>query len=219
VTDRPIRVVLEITLKKSFASAIDWPGWCRAGKTADAALEVLAAYESRYRRAIRSAAVALPEGASDRLDVVERVDGNGTTEFGAPGIVAAAEREPTERAAAERLVAILASAWAIFDRTAAAAPPTLRKGPRGGGRDTAKIVDHVLGADHAYATAAGIKVPRPSPEEPASVAVLRTAMLDLIRIPSDGSPLHGRWTVRYLARRSAWHVLDHAWEIEDRSDS
>jgi hypothetical protein len=26
-----------------------------------------------------------------------------------------------------------------------------------------------------------------------------------------------RWTARYYVRRSAWHVLDHAWEIEDRA--
>src|SRR5438067_302187 len=24
------------------------------------------------------------------------------------------------------------------------------------------------------------------------------------------------WPVRYAARRMAWHVLDHAWEMEDR---
>jgi hypothetical protein len=25
-----------------------------------------------------------------------------------------------------------------------------------------------------------------------------------------------RWPARYYVRRAAWHVLDHAWEIEDR---
>jgi hypothetical protein len=25
-----------------------------------------------------------------------------------------------------------------------------------------------------------------------------------------------RWTPRFYVRYSAWHILDHAWEIEDR---
>ena len=36
---------------------------------------------------------------------------------------------------------------------------------------------------------------------------------------SNGSPPVERgWPQRYAARRIAWHALDHAWEIEDRSD-
>jgi hypothetical protein len=31
-------------------------------------------------------------------------------------------------------------------------------------------------------------------------------------MPGDGRP------PRYAIRRIAWHVLDHAWEIEDKSD-
>jgi hypothetical protein len=44
-------------------------------------------------------------------------------------------------------------------------------------------------------------------------------MLEVLGRPSDGSPLADRkWTARYAARRIAWHALDHAWEIEDRSE-
>jgi hypothetical protein len=43
-------------------------------------------------------------------------------------------------------------------------------------------------------------------------------VLDILGKASDGSPLADRkWTQRYAARRIAWHALDHAWEMEDRS--
>jgi hypothetical protein len=108
------------------------------------------------------------------------------------------------------------AAWAELDRVAAAAPESLRKGPRGGGRDRSKIVAHVNEADGAYAQVMGIKA---KPDDRAGVLAMRDAMLDVLRTPSDGSPIAGRkWTPRYAARRIAWHALDHAWEIEDRTD-
>ncbi|MEA2537858.1 MAG: hypothetical protein QOF11_2092, partial [Chloroflexota bacterium] len=111
------------------------------------------------------------------------------------------------------------AAWVVFDRVAAAAPAELRKGPRGGGRNTAKIVGHVIEADHAYAREVGVRLRPPSPGDRAAVEAERAAMLEVIRQPSDGSPLADRrWTTRYAARRIAWHALDHAWEIEDRTD-
>lgn len=108
------------------------------------------------------------------------------------------------------------AAWTTFNETAASAPTELRKGPRGGGRDTAKMVDHVVGAEQAYATRLGVRVRMPDPADAGAVAELRAAILAPLSQPSDGSPID-RWTQRYAARRIAWHALDHAWEIEDRS--
>lgn len=218
MSDGVLRVVIETTPKKAFATAVDWPGWSRAGKTPELALEVLAAYEPRYRAAIQAAAARLPADAGARFEIIERLEGNATTAFGAPGVIADADGQPTDRAAAMRLADFLDTAWATFDRTAKAAPASLRNGPRGGGRDTAKIVDHVNAADHGYAGAVGIRISPPRSDDPASVRTLRAAMLEIVRTPSDGSPVHKRWTVRFLVRRSAWHALDHAWEIEDRSE-
>jgi hypothetical protein len=218
VSDEALRVVLETTPKKAFATAIEWPGWSRAGKTPDLAMEALAAYEPRYREAVRSAPGRLAADAAARIEVIERLDGNATTAFGAPGVIAEADRTPIDRATATKLAEFLETAWATFDRTAKTAPATLRKGPRGGGRDTAKIVDHVNATDHGYAGAVGIRISPPRSDNPASVDALRAAMLDVVRTPSDGSPIHKTWTVRFLVRRSAWHALDHAWEIEDRTE-
>jgi hypothetical protein len=46
----------------------------------------------------------------------------------------------------------------------------------------------------------------------------RKAITDAIRASAGGTQFgEKRWPPRYVARRMAWHLLDHAWEIEDRS--
>jgi hypothetical protein len=134
--------------------------------------------------------------------------------------VTAHDRRPTSRAEADRLRRLVEAAWGLFDRVAAIAPAELRKGPRGGGRDRDKIVDHVIGSDHAYCHEMGLHVAGPSRADPATIKSMRVAMLDLLGQASDGSPLGGRkWPPRYAAGRIAWHALDHAWEIEDRTEA
>jgi len=212
-----IAVAVETTPKKTFATAVDWPGWSRAAKTEADALAALMSYADRYALVAAAAGESLPTDAL-QLDLAESGPGNATTEFGAPGRVADADRRPTTPAEADRLARIVAATWAALDTSVATAPEILRKGPRGGGRDTAKIVEHALMADHAYAREMGLRLPAPSASDPKSVAALRAAILTTLRRPSDGAPLAGRkWPARYAAARIAWHTLDHAWEIEDRS--
>jgi hypothetical protein len=211
-----IAVALETTPKRAFATAVDWPGWSRSGKSADLALEALAAYAARYRPITAAAGEALPSDPG--FEVVETAAGGSGTEFGVPSRVTDADRRPTSPDEADRLARLVRAAWDHFDRTRSSAPAELRKGPRGGGRDTAKMVGHVLEADHAYAREIGLRVRPPADDE--AVAALRAAVLEVLRRPSDGSPLADRrWTARYAAQRIAWHALDHSWEIEDRSDS
>ena len=212
-----IAVTIEATPKRAFARSTDWPGWARGGRTEEAALAALAATASRY------AAVAAEVGApfvAATYEVVERTPGSATTDFGVPSVITAFDRRPVDAAEAARLVRFVEAAWAVFERVAAAAPPELRTGPRGGGRDRDKMVRHVDDADHAYAQVLGIKVPAPDRAIPSTVAAMRAAMLEALSRPSDGSPIAGRkWPPRYAASRIAWHALDHAWEIEDRTDS
>jgi creatinine amidohydrolase/Fe(II)-dependent formamide hydrolase-like protein len=216
---KSIPVTIERSPKKTFASAVDWPGWSRPGKTAELALEALAAYAPRY------AVVAAAEHrrfaatvSADDLEVVERTTGGAGTEFGVPS-------HPTEHDAVEmdadeaaRRAGLVAAAWSLFDRTAAQAPEELRKGPRGGGRNTSKVIAHVMEADRAYAREMGIKAAEFAPDDRPAIEAMRTQMLDVLRAARDGAPLAGRrWPARYAAHRIAWHALDHAWEIEDRS--
>jgi hypothetical protein len=209
-----LRVLVESTPKKVFVAALDWPGLARSGKDEGQAIEAFLDHLGRYAPVAEAAGQRFPTDDVE-LDVVERHEGGASTEFGVPGVTGDADRLPVDAAEARRLAAIVGASWAAFDRVAAAAPEDLRKGPRGGGRDTSKILAHVNDADGGYANQLGIKGPANDRE---AVLARRAAMLEILRAPSDGSPIAGRrWTPRYAARRIAWHALDHAWEIEDRS--
>jgi hypothetical protein len=215
-----IAITIEATPKMAFASAADWPGWSRSGKTEELALEVLTAYAARYRPVAEAAGVDYPERVEvEDLEVVGRLDGSTGTEFGVPSQPTDHDRRPLTPADAERLARIVAAAWSAFDRIAAAAPEELRKGPRGGGRNTSKVIAHVMDADRAYANEIGIKIRQFAPGDRAPVSGMRAAMLDVLRGARTGEPLGGRrWPARYAAHRIAWHALDHAWEIEDRTE-
>lgn len=213
-----ITVSLERGQKRVFACALDWPGWCRSDKTEDAAFDALVATAPRYAPVAQEAGTAFPDIHRDTLLLVERVEGSaGYTDFGVPGVILARDREPWSGADAERQVGLLRAAWTVFDRIAAVTPPELRKGPRGGGRDRDKIIDHVLGAEMAYARKLGIKQRQPARDDRAAIATLRDSISAALQSASDDGV--ARWPPRYAVRRIAWHVLDHAWEMEDRRTS
>lgn len=202
-----ITVVVEVGSKKVFASALGFPGWARSGRTETDAIEALLAYAPRFAPVAAIAGVDLPQ--SFTVSVVERVDGNATTDFGAPAVPAAAESDPGDAAQRARAAALVAAAWDEFARIECNAPRELRKGPRGGGRDTDAIREHVLEAEQAYKGKLGIRGITDS-------ELVRRAMLVAIR---EGRPpaQPNQWPSAYAARRIAWHALDHAWEIQDRS--
>ena len=214
----PTAVYLEMGRRRVFAGALDWPGWCRSGKGEEAALAALAAYAGRYAPVAAEAGFPFPGDAGERLQVVERLPGGASTDFGAPQAIAEADRRPVSPEEAARQAALVSASWAVFDRVVATAPPELRKGPRGGGRDRDAIVDHVLGAEASYARTLGVRHRPPARDDEAAVTALRDAIAAALATPSTGQPLTEKgWPPRYAARRIAWHVLDHAWEIEDRS--
>lgn len=195
------RVYLEVGGKRTFASAAGWPGWCRSGRDEAAALSNLAAYAPRYAPVAKLARVDF-RGDATRFEVVERLKGNATTDFGAPGIPARAESNKMTPKEIVRMVALMQACWKYLDNVRARAPQELRKGPRGGGRDRDKMYQHVLDAELAYASAIGLRLKQPD----------RKALLESFRNPNRSE----KWPVAYAVRRTAWHALDHAWEIEDR---
>jgi hypothetical protein len=212
-----LEIGIERGTKKAFAWALDWPGWCRSGKDPELAQAALLAAAPRYAVVADAAGLAFP--ATVDLEVVETVTGDGGTDFGVPSRITDLDRRPVSAAEAERLARIVEASWTVFERVAAAAPAELRKGPRGGGRDRDKVIEHVDGADDAYAGVMGVTPRSTDRTVPGAVEAMRAAMLDVLRRPSDGSPIAGRkWPPRYAARRIAWHALDHAWEIEDRTE-
>ncbi len=218
-------VYLEAGSKRTFAVAFDWPGWSRSGRDQASALQALLDYGKRYQNAISSARLGFqPPKDIDELKVIEKIKGDAATDFGTPGSIPAVDEASVGEDELRRLQAALKACWRTFDNIVAAAKGSkLRLGPRGGGRDRQKILEHVFGAEHSYATRLGWELPFLSPN-PSSQELqdFRSGVLKGVAASAHGElPLRGprggrRWPARYFVRRAAWHVLDHAWEIEDR---
>ena len=221
-----VAVYLEIGTTRTFAGAIDWPGWSRSGRSEAGALEALVAYGPRYRAvAGRSTPPFHAPPDVSRLNVVERLEGGGGTDFGVPGEAPRADGRPLDEPELAGFRRLLTRCWSVFDEAAAAAIGVeLRKGPRGGGRDLDKIVAHVREADEAYLSQLGSRVPKPKGQDAAGDAEgLHSAILDALtarahgRSPAQPNNVRKQWSPRYHIRRATWHILDHAWEIEDRA--
>ncbi len=212
-------VYLEIGQKRVFACALGWPGWCRSGKTEEQALEALARYAERYATVAREAGISFDLQPRNDFKIVERLAGSaGYTDFGVPGLCASSDLLPWPPEAAEHHIALLRASWVVFKRVIATAPAELRKGPRGGGRDRDKMIDHVLGAEAVYGRKIGVALRQPSRDDPSAIAALRDAMIRALQAPDAWARLpETGWPPPYAVRRIAWHVLDHTWEIEDRS--
>jgi len=220
-----ITVYLEVGQKKVIAGAIEWPGWCRIARTEADALQALLDYAPRYGAAVTTAGLTFePPAQLSDLTVVERLDGSPTTDFGAPDAIPEADQRPFTSANIPRTELIMKACWLAFDTAVQnATGKTLTKGPRGGGRELDGIVEHVLGAQNGYLSRLAWE--KPKQIDPASewAAQIRQAVLEALaaaargEIPEQG-PRGGKiWPARYFVRRSAWHILDHAWEIEDRA--
>ena len=218
-----IDAYLEIGRRRTFAGAIDWPGWSRSCSDEGAALQALFAYGPRYERVLRPAQVEFraPADASSFV-VVERLEGNSTTDFGAPAIAPKSDSGPVDDAELGRFQTLLAACWQALDEAVrAAAGQELRKGARGGGRELGEIVQHVHSAEEAYLRKLGWQLRTGEGADPEQRRFRRT-ILDALaaavhgELPAQGPRGGTHWIPRYFVRRSAWHALDHTWEIEDR---
>lgn len=206
-----VRVYIETGSKRVFASAADWPGWSRGGKDEASALEALSTYAPRYAPVAKLAGLTF-QVSGPGFEVVERMSGGGSTDFGVPGTPALDEARPATAAQVKRLRSLLEASWTYLDAARRKAPPALRKGPRGGGRDREPIYAHVLGAEVEYAKRIGLRLEQPRGEDAAAVKSFRNSILEGL----DTSNRETKWPLAYFVRRAAWHALDHAWEIEDR---
>src|SRR5271165_5552790 len=100
-------VYLEIGAKRVFACALDWPGWARSGRNELDACETLASYADRYAVAAARAGVAFPGPGGTSFEVVERLSGDATTDFGAPGMVPTHDADPLPGKDLDRVVALV----------------------------------------------------------------------------------------------------------------
>ncbi|MGH7527929.1 MAG: hypothetical protein ACREMX_14635 [Gemmatimonadales bacterium] len=220
-----VNVYLECGVKRTFAAALDWPGWCRHGPKETDALAALLAYGPKYASILAGTRLgfAAPKDLT-QLVVVERLPGTAATDFGALSVAPTVDHDRScDAAELKRFEKILGAAWRAFDEAEKSARGrTLATGPRGGGRSLEAIVTHVIGADAGYLTAVGSRAPKAA-RPPEQLTATREAILAALKasatgeIPSQGPRGGARWSARYFARRVAWHVMAHAWEIERRA--
>ena len=217
----PISIYLEFGAKRTFAGALEWPGWCRSGRIEAAALEALSAYAPRYLAAVGPGSGFVAPDSPTALAVVQRLSGDAGTDFGVPSVPPSADATTIEGPELERWLDVMEAAWEAFERAACAAGEVpLTVGPRGGGRQTAAIREHVLGAEEGYLNRLGRS--RGWPEGADGLdprQLVRRCVMARARgeTPPPGRRTAPLWSVRSFIRRATWHVLDHAWEIEDRT--
>lgn len=219
-------VYLEVGKKRTFAAALEWPGWCRSGHDEESALQALLDFGPRYARVLRTSRLGF-KAPTDiaAFVVVERLRGNATTDFGAPGIPPSSDAKPVNPDELPGLQKILKACWRTFDATVkTTAGKSLRTGPRGGGRQLEGMIQHVLESNAGYLNAVGWKFQKSEANdldeqfERNQQATLSALMASARgEIPAKGPRGGLRWSPRYFIRRVAWHILDHTWEIEDRA--
>jgi hypothetical protein len=219
-----VRVYLEHGSRRVFAGALDWPGWTRSGPDEAAALQALLDYGPRYAGVLRGCSVRFraPSKVSD-LKVVERLNGGAGTNEGWPQAYPLADAVGMTEADIQRAEEIFRACWGKLDEAVKAAQRrALRKDSDGRGRDLEKLLRHVLQGHSLYLSELGAK-PSPAPDgsPQARLRAIRPVTLRALRKAARGKlrstrPRGRPWSPRYFVRRAAWHILDHAWEIEDR---
>jgi hypothetical protein len=218
----PVRTVVERgpKEKRSVAFALDWPGWNRGAKSADLALETLESYRERYRPVADLAGMAREFDAAGLLEVVEDRVGPGSVDFwGISFSASSTEHGPLSDAEFDRKIKLLQAAWAYFDGVAARVSPEMRKSPRGGGRDRNRIIRHTIRTkSEDFAKQVGLRIPEEAALSPDGLRQHRTSYVAAMRAYNAGEVERRMrsWTLPFLIRHSAFHTLDHAWEMEDK---
>ncbi|HEU5200117.1 MAG TPA: hypothetical protein VFU32_10790 [Ktedonobacterales bacterium] len=213
------RVMLEIGPKgkQVVAVAPDWPGLERGAKTGEAALERVQAYLPRYAQVAKLAGMEAAFAASTTFDVVERYPGTGSTDFwGISFAFSDIDRQDLPSDELERELTLLQACWAFFDAVRGRVSPQMQKGPRGGGRDRDRIVRHTLGTEQDFAQKVGVRTPDGALLTEEGLQAHRDAYRTAIRAFHAQGKLARTWPLRYLIRHTAFHTLDHAWEMEDK---
>lgn len=226
-----IRVTLEIGPKgkKVVAVAADWPGLERGAATGEAAIERLLSYVPRYAQVAKLAgmeaafATGTTSTTGSAVDVVEHYPGTGSTDFwGISFAFSDIDRQAMSGEALERELTLMRACWMFFDDVRSRVSAEMQKGPRGGGRDRDRIVRHVLFTEQDWAKMLGVLTPQEAQQAMligGDLNVLnayRDAYCSAIRASHSQNKMARKWPLRFLIRHTAFHTLDHAWEMEDK---
>ena len=214
-----LRVVLESGPKgkKVVAVAPDWPGLSRGATTGEDATDQLLSYVPRYAPVAKLAGMDDAFSAITGINVVERYPGAGSTDFwGVSFGFSSIDRQEMSSDALDRELRLMRACWAFFDDARSRVSAELRKGPRGGGRDRDRIVRHVIGAELDWAKKLGLRTPLDAITTGEDLKAHRDGYCDAIREFHAQGKMARTWPLRFLIRHTAYHTLDHAWEMEDK---
>ena len=214
-----LRVTLEIgpKSKKVAAVAPDWPGLERGAKTGEAAIERLQSYLPRYAQVAKLAGMDAEFAAITTVDIVEHYPGTGSTDFwGISFAFSSIDRQDISSGELERELTLMQACWAFFDAIRSRVSAQMQKGPRGGGRDRDQIVRHTLRVEHEWAEKVGVLTQEGAMLIDEGLQAHRDAYRTAIRAFHSEGKMARNWPLRYLIRHTAYHTLDHAWEMQDK---
>ncbi|MEZ4512467.1 MAG: hypothetical protein R3C62_11370 [Chloroflexota bacterium] len=222
MTNNHLQVALEIGPKgkKVVAVAPDWPGLERGAKTKAAAIEKLQAYMPRYSQVARLAGLNADFDTAQNIEVVEQYPGTGSTDFwGISFAFSSIDQQGMLADELEHKLRLMQACWAFFDTVRGRVSAEMQKGPRGGGRDRDHIIRHTFAAEKDWARGVGVLTPDGAMLTDEGLKTHREAYCQAIRdYHSQGKQAGSRakWPLRFLIRHTAFHTLDHAWEMEDK---
>ena len=214
-----IRVTLEMGPKgrKVAAVAVDWPGLERGAKTEETAIERLLSYVPRYAAVTKLAGMEAAFATIPVVDVVEHYRGTGSTDFwGISFAFSGIDQQAMSGEALERELRLMRTCWAFFDDVRGRVSAEMLRGPRGGGRDRDQIVRHIFANEQDWAKKLGVVTPEEAMLTDEGMNAHREDYCNAIRALHSQSKMARNWPLRYLIRHTAYHTLDHAWEMEDR---
>lgn len=217
--DNQLRVTLEIGPKgkKVVAVAPDWPGLERGAKTGEAAIEKLQSYLPRYVQVAKLAGMDGEFAAINTIDMVEQYPGTGNTDYwGISFAFSRIDRQDISSGELERELTLMQACWTFFDDVRLRVSAEMQKGPRGGGRDRDRIVRHTLGAEQDMAAKLGLHTPDGALLTDEGLRAHRDTYCTTIRAFHAQGKMARTWPLRYLIRHTAFHTLDHSWEMEDK---
>jgi hypothetical protein len=203
--------------KRVVAVAPDWPGLARGAKTEQAAIDRLLSYLPRYQPVAKLAGMQAAFATITAADVAERYTGTGGTDFwGISFAFSSIDHQAMSSEALERELTLMRACWTFFDAVRARVSAELRRGPRGGGRDRDRIVLHIFANEQDWAKGLGVLTPDDALLTDEGLKAHRDAYCHAIQDYHAQGKLAGKWPLRYLIRHTAFHTLDHAWEMEDK---
>lgn len=215
----PLQVLLEVGPKgkKFVAVAPDWTGLERGAKTEEAAATVLLPYIPRYAPVARLAGLGEEYSDITDIDVAGTYPGVGSTDFwGISFGFSDFDHAEMSDAEFERELSLMQAGWAFFDEVRSRVSAELAKGPRGSDKTRDQVVRHTIYAEFDMAKKVGVPAPEPFPPSEEQLQAYREDYVSRIRLFHAEGKSARKWPLRYLIRHTAYHTINHAWEMEDK---